>query len=571
MKLINRTMLKLSLIKRLLMTSLLCLASLLATPSFAQMTCTKLYWCLEQHQTTLQRGHTYALTSLFDIVPGIGPDPSTGQILAYIGVIIPSDQAPLSISGGQEIPNNQAFDVWGSRYDGGVFGVPFSSGYLTVDQLTQYTQVGFSFYVTPEIENYVNGEYVGNTNLSLPGSILFTISDDVPADQPPVANAGTDQTVHVRDLVTLDGSASSDPSGHPPLTYVWSFTSKPVDSNAILSDPSVVNPTFTPDVVGNYVIQLVVTDAIGLSSQPAKVTISTLNSSPVADAGLDQAITVIGTTVHLNGSQSYDPDGQPIIYQWFLLSKPAGSVATLTGENTATPSFIADVHGDYSIRLTVFDSFGAANTDVVRVSFNNVAPVANAGQSQSTIVGQTVTLNGSGSIDANGDPLSYGWSVTSAPSGSQATIANSMAQIASFVPDVPGTFVIQLIVNDGFVDSLPTTVQIEAMSSQTKVTQDIHSLQHDIIANIAPSAFKNATMQNAVLNKLNAVIANLEAGNYLDALGQLQNDILGKTNGCFNSGVPDKNDWILSCSDQNSVYPALLSIITEVEALLGQP
>jgi K319-like protein len=290
----------------------------------------------------------------------------------------------------------------------------------------------------------------------------------------------------------------------------------------------------------------------------------------VADAGPDQAITVIGTVVHLNGSQSYSPSGLPITYQWSFVSKPVGSNATLTGPTTATPSFVADVHGDYSIQLIVTDSLGTASSPAtVKVSFNNIAPIANAGLSQSAVVGQTVTLNGSGSSDANGDPLTYKWSLTSVPTGSQAVIANPTAQIASFVPDLPGTFVAQLIVNDGFVDSLPATVEIQVVSRQTQVTMNIESLQQNVIATLAPSAFKNATMQNALLNKLNAVIASIEACNYSDALAQLQNDILAKTDGCATSGAPDKNDWITNCTDQSKVYPLLLNIIAEVKALSG--
>jgi chitinase len=75
------------------------------------------------------------------------------------------------------------------------------------------------------------------------------------------------------------------------------------------------------------------------------------------------------------------------------VSKPAGSNATLTGPTTATPSFVADVAGDYSIQLIVTDSLGTASTPAtVNVSFNDVAPIANAGSSQSAVVGETVTL-----------------------------------------------------------------------------------------------------------------------------------------------------------------------------------
>jgi hypothetical protein len=380
----------------------------------------------------------------------------------------------------------------------------------------------------------------------------------------PLAHAGPDQTAHVGILVTLNGSASSDPTGPLPLTYAWSFASKPAGSTVKLSDPSAVDPTFTPDVLGDYLIQLVVTNAAGVSSLPATVRVSTLNSPPVADAGPDKAITLIGTVVHLNGSQSDDPDGQPITYQWSILSKPVGSKATLTGSTTSQPTFIADVHGDYTIQLIVKDSLGAVSKPAtVKVSFNNIAPVANAGLTQSAIVGETVTLNGSGSADANGDTLTYRWSVVSAPSRDHSVISNPTAEIASFVPDRPGTYVVQLIVNDGFVDSAPATVEIEAVSPGIELTREIRSLQR-VIAELPSKAFKHRKLQNVVLGKLNAVLRSIRERRYRQALQQLENDILVKTDGCATSGAPDKNDWIVDCPDQSRVYPLLLNIIVEL-------
>jgi hypothetical protein len=381
----------------------------------------------------------------------------------------------------------------------------------------------------------------------------------------PTANAGPDQTAPVGSLVTLDGSASSDPGGLP-LTYQWAFVSKPAASTAALSDPTSVHSTFTPDAVGDYRFQLIVTNADGFSSAPAAVMVSTRNSPPVAEAGPDQAITVIGTRVQLDGSQSYDPDGQPITYQWSILSKPAGSQATLTGATTPTPSFVADVHGDYIVQLVVTDSLGLASSpSIVKVSFNNVAPVADAGLSQSAVVGQTVTLDGSKSSDANGDRLTYRWSIISAPSGSQAAIANPTAPVASFVPDLPGTFIAQLIVDDGFVDSVPATVEIEVVSRQTQLLKDLANLQ-TVIGRLAPKAFQHANQQRDLLKKLNEVIDKVQKQKYSDALHQLQGDLLKKVNGCAAAGAPQKDDWIVDCADQSQVYTPLLNIIAELKA-----
>ncbi len=75
-------------------------------------------------------------------------------------------------------------------------------------------------------------------------------------------------------------------------------------------------------------------------------------------------------------------------------------------------------------------------------------------------------------------------------------------------------------------------------------------------------------MKEALINKLNAVIANIGASNYQEALGQLQHDILDKTDGCATSAKPDENDWIKDCLTQGLIYPEVVEIIATVEELM---
>lgn len=139
--------------------------------------------------------------------------------------------------------------------------------------------------------------------------------------------------------------------------------------------------------------------------------------------------------------------------------------------------------------------------------------------------------------------------------------------ITTLIPDLPGTYIVQLIVNDGFVDSDSSTIQIEAVTSRTITIEAVHTVETQVTS-LNLNVFKNSNMQNALLNKLNAVIANIEAGNYTDALGQLQNDILGKIDGCASSGAPDKNDWVKDCVSQGLIYPYILDAIIKVEGLM---
>jgi len=68
----------------------------------------------------------------------------------------------------------------------------------------------------------------------------------------PVANAGTNQTVLLGELIQLDGTASSD-ADNDPITYAWSVISQPEGSTATLDNPSSNTPSITPDETGLYV------------------------------------------------------------------------------------------------------------------------------------------------------------------------------------------------------------------------------------------------------------------------------------------------------------------------------
>lgn len=414
-----------------------------------------------------------------------------------------------------------------------------------------------------------NGEVLIAGGTNSPGSCAPLINAElyvgsVPST-PPLANAGASQTVHAGSLVTLDGGGSSDPGGNVPLTYQWGFVSRPGGSTASISNSTVVNPTFTPDLPGDYIIQLVVTNSRDVTSLPATVSISTTNTPPVASAGPDQSVTLIGSIVRLDGTQSYDLDGDAIAFNWTLTSRPEGSTAELIGANTSIPNFIADVHGTYVAQLAVSDPWVSSPASSVTISFENVKPVADPGASQSVPIGVIAFLAGSGN-DANGDPLTYSWSLVSRPPNSIASITSPANRIASMIPDLPGAYVVQLSVNDGFVNSDPATIQIQGYATESAAIASIQEAQASI-AFLPGAVFKNANMKNALTNKLNAAIANVDAGLYADALAQLRDDILGKTDGCAASGAPDKNDWIKTCAEQMQFYSLVQEAIWIVEGL----
>ena len=408
---------------------------------------------------------------------------------------------------------------------------------------------------------YVLTDDTGKT--SQPATVTIEVIDA------PIGDAGPDQTVRVGEEVLLTGSGSS--TTDDPLDYAWSFTAQPADSQAALSDPSVINPTFIADQHGDYRLQLVVTNTVnGYASTPDEVVISTINSVPVADAGIDQAISSLGTQVMLDGSASFDDDGDSLTYAWSLIEQPEGSTAALDDNDSVTPGFSIDAYGDFVFSLQVTDTQGSTSTpDTVVVSTLNLAPIAVANAAQlAVLVNDFVFLDGSDSSDPNGDALSYAWILSSQPAGSSAFVDAPNTVDPTFVADLPGTYQLSLVVSDGALDSPPAGVSIEAVSSIDIVTSLLFEAI-DLISSAAstdPDSFTNAKKAKQLTDKLGKVLQRIEDGNYGSAIDLLtSNGLLGKIDGCTDTGGADKNDLIVDCDLQQAVFELIMQA---AEALL---
>jgi len=276
---------------------------------------------------------------------------------------------------------------------------------------------------------------------------------DATVNAAPVANAGPDRTASPGDHLVLDGRLSTDPEGAP-LTYAWLLTSSPAGSAATLAKADTATPELTVDAAGFYEVSLAVSD--GTSKSTDTVRIAVMDSLPLAHAGADVSV-AHGATVTLDGSGSVDPDGEPLTYAWTLVSAPAGSTAALTGATTVKPTLVADLPGAYTARLVVRDAHGSSAPDDVVVTAINHAPHAVAGADVEVQLGKTATLDGSASSDADGDALTYAWSITARPAGSTAVVAAPSAAKTSLQPDLGGEYDLLLTVSDGVATSTATT------------------------------------------------------------------------------------------------------------------
>jgi len=260
------------------------------------------------------------------------------------------------------------------------------------------------------------------------------------SNNPPTADAGDDQTVDGFSEVVLEGGNSLDPNGDA-LRYEWKLVSKPADSDIVLEKTNLAAPVFVPDVPGDYEFSLIVDDGSKRSGADRVIVHVTGLKS---DAGHDQFAS-LGSPVTLDGGHSRAMDGDSVDYQWSFVTRPRNSVANLSGETTATPSFTPDVAGRYVTQLVISIDKRKSQAALVRVRTSGVT--ADAGENVVTPVGVAVSLDGTKSRADSAGALTFAWDVLQRPAKSVAAISTASQSKAIFTPDVAGKYVLRLTVS----------------------------------------------------------------------------------------------------------------------------
>jgi hypothetical protein len=241
-------------------------------------------------------------------------------------------------------------------------------------------------------------------------------------NKPPIAVAGPDQIITLpTDSVLLDGRMSSDPDGSI-SNYFWTKISGPASSD--INKPADSVTKVKALVAGNYLFELKVTDNGGLSAKDTmRVIVDSViitNHPPIANAGVDQTITLPTNSVTLDGSGSSDPDNNILSYAWKKISGPSSlNIVNASAVQTQVTSF---AQGTYMFELNVTDAGGLFSNDTMQVIVNpatstNLPPIAKAGNDTTIQTNQTsctplpisIILNGSNSYDPDGTIVSYFW------------------------------------------------------------------------------------------------------------------------------------------------------------------
>ena len=154
---------------------------------------------------------------------------------------------------------------------------------------------------------------------------------------------------------------------------------------------------------------------------------------------------------------------------------------------------------------------------------------------------------------------------------STAALSDANTATPFFVPDLPGSYVVELVVSDPFVASAPDSVTI-AVTTRADFAgqQTVNALNG--VGSLPPSSVTTKGNQTAFGNVLTQVIAALQVGDVGDAKKKLQ-DAIERTDGCTLRGSPDpagggqiKQDYIKACTDQAPVYTLLKNALDSLSA-----
>lgn len=394
-----------------------------------------------------------------------------------ITVLRAPNQAPVANAGADHeitLPiNNVMLDGSASRDSDGTIDtwlwtkISGPQGGTIVSNNTTYT----------EISNLIAGTYVYELtvtdNEGVTAKDRVTVLVNPVVNKPPVANAGPDVTLTLpASSTTLDGTQSNDPDGSI-QSWQWTYISGP--STFGIANANTSKTLLSNLLAGTYVFELTVTDNKGATAKD-RISIrvqDSPNTPPVANAGIDQTISLPLSSVNLNGTASSDADGTISSYEWAQVYGASADIINGTSANATVEGLAA---GEYIFELTVTDNKGATATSRVNITVlaaPTIPPVALAGDDISIDMPESsVTLDGSASYDPDGQIRQYQWRIVSGPG--TATITDRTQSRTRILGMEEGEYIIELAVTDNSNATSKSTLKVTVVNPSTVITLDMY-------------------------------------------------------------------------------------------------
>ncbi len=254
---------------------------------------------------------------------------------------------------------------------------------------------------------------------------------------PPTVDAGGPYNGDVDVATALNATVT--PGTDPTPVLLWTIFSGP--GGGVFSNDAIEDPTFTPDTVGSYVLQL----SADPSDGPPVLDTATFESDdvpPVVDAGGPYNGDVSAATP-LDATVTPGSDPTPVLL-WTIDSGPGGGV--FSNDAIEDPTFTPDTVGSYVLRLTATPSDGPAVFDTATFESDPVivAPTVDAGGPYNGPSGQATALDATVTPGTDPTPVLL-WTIDSGGAG---VFSNDAIEDPTFTPTFPtvGPYVLRLTV-----------------------------------------------------------------------------------------------------------------------------
>ena len=218
----------------------------------------------------------------------------------------------------------------------------------------------------------------------------------VDVNAPPTAAVDADSPVYTGELASIDGTDSIDTDGTVER-YEWDLDGDDV------AERTGTNGSVSFADNGTYEVPLTVTDDDGATSE-ATANVTVLNRPPEATVGANETEPLVGAPVAFDAADSLDLDGTVATYEW---DADGDGEYDRSGE-AVVASF--EEPGERTVSVRVTDDDGATNETTIVVDVN-APPEPAVSLPETVLTGESVTLNGTESTDADGEVVDYAWTV----------------------------------------------------------------------------------------------------------------------------------------------------------------
>lgn len=324
------------------------------------------------------------------------------------------------------------------------------------------------------VKNLAEGEYEFRVLVKddLNAEAADTVKVTVKTPPPPIARAGSDQTVTLpQNSVTLNASGSTSQYSRI-IKYEWQKVSGP---KAIFSNKNRAKTTVKNLVEGRYTFSVTVTNEFGGKNTDQVIVTVKPAQHPIAEAGQDQTITLPNNIITLDASISSAPGSEIVKYEW---QKTSGPKAKIVNPNKAKTEVKNLVEGTYTFSITVTNKHGEKASDVVNVTVHEkvkeVAKPSGKGPNAAltatketiTLPQNEITLNGYKSKTTEGRIIKYEWKKVSGGAAKIQKPTNPVSKISGLKQGVY-RFSLKVTTDHGKWDTVSVVVTVKPSAAKT--------------------------------------------------------------------------------------------------------